>query len=157
MKTRTPQTGPYEVADRCSCREQGGRSPARGEQLGVPRSGRRRPPHGEAQHGRGTGDLLDEIVSRLGEERPIEEVADADDDGALRVAIVGRPNVGKSTLFNNSSARSARSCTTCRAPRATPFDTLVQTDVGLIRFIDTAGMRRRAKTEGGTRNLRGVA
>ena len=53
-----------------------------------------------AQHGRGTGDLLDEIVAQLGENRVVEEVADADDDGALRVAIVGRPNVGKSTLFN---------------------------------------------------------
>ena len=72
-----------------------------------------------AQHGRGTGDLLDEIVARLEENRIVDEVADAADDGALRVAT-----------------RDA-------------IDTLVSTDVGLIRFIDTAGMRRRAKTEAG--------
>jgi len=44
-----------------------------------------------AQHGRGTGDLLDVIVARLEENRIVEEIAEADDDGALRVAIVGRP------------------------------------------------------------------
>ena len=102
-----------------------------------------------AQHGRGTGDLLDEIVSRLGEERPIEEVADADDDGALRVAIVGRPNVGKSTLFNQLIGEERSVVHDLPGTTRDAIDTLVQTDVGLIRFIDTAGMRRRAKTEAG--------
>ncbi len=102
-----------------------------------------------AQHGRGTGDLLDEIVSRLGEERLIEEVADADDDGALRVAIVGRPNVGKSTLFNQLIGEERSVVHDLPGTTRDAIDTLVQTDVGLIRFIDTAGMRRRAKTEAG--------
>jgi GTP-binding protein len=102
-----------------------------------------------AQHGRGTGDLLDEIVSRLGEERIIEEVADADDDGALRVAIVGRPNVGKSTLFNQLIGEERSVVHDLPGTTRDAIDTLVQTDVGLIRFIDTAGMRRRAKTEAG--------
>jgi GTP-binding protein len=102
-----------------------------------------------AQHGRGTGDLLDEIVRRLGEERIIEEVADADDDGALRVAIVGRPNVGKSTLFNQLIGEERSVVHDLPGTTRDAIDTLVQTDVGLIRFIDTAGMRRRAKTEAG--------
>jgi GTP-binding protein len=102
-----------------------------------------------AQHGRGTGDLLDEIVRRLGEERLIEEVADADDDGALRVAIVGRPNVGKSTLFNQLIGEERSVVHDMPGTTRDAIDTLVQTDVGLIRFIDTAGMRRRAKTEAG--------
>ncbi len=102
-----------------------------------------------AQHGRGTGDLLDEIVRRLGEERIIEEVADADDDGALRVAIVGRPNVGKSTLFNQLIGEERSVVHDMPGTTRDAIDTLVQTDVGLIRFIDTAGMRRRAKTEAG--------
>jgi len=102
-----------------------------------------------AQHGRGTGDLLDEIVARLEENRIVDEVADADDDGALRVAIVGRPNVGKSTLFNQLIGEERSVVHDLPGTTRDAIDTLVSTDVGLIRFIDTAGMRRRAKTEAG--------
>jgi GTPase len=102
-----------------------------------------------AQHGRGTGDLLDVIVERLQENRMVEEVADADDDGALRVAIVGRPNVGKSTLFNQLIGEERSVVHDLPGTTRDAIDTLVSTDVGLIRFIDTAGMRRRAKTEAG--------
>ncbi len=102
-----------------------------------------------AQHGRGTGDLLDVIVARLEESRMVEEVADADDDGALRVAIVGRPNVGKSTLFNQLIGEERSVVHDLPGTTRDAIDTLVSTDVGLIRFIDTAGMRRRAKTEAG--------
>jgi GTPase len=102
-----------------------------------------------AQHGRGTGDLLDVIVARLEENRIVEEVADADDDGALRVAIVGRPNVGKSTLFNQLIGEERSVVHDLPGTTRDAIDTLVSTDVGLIRFIDTAGMRRRAKTEAG--------
>jgi GTPase len=102
-----------------------------------------------AQHGRGTGDLLDVIVERLEENRLVDEVADADDDGALRVAIVGRPNVGKSTLFNQLIGEERSVVHDLPGTTRDAIDTLVSTDVGLIRFIDTAGMRRRAKTEAG--------
>jgi GTP-binding protein len=102
-----------------------------------------------AQHGRGTGDLLDVIVAQLEEDRIVEEVADADDDGALRVAIVGRPNVGKSTLFNQLIGEERSVVHDLPGTTRDAIDTLVSTDVGLIRFIDTAGMRRRAKTEAG--------
>ena len=102
-----------------------------------------------AQHGRGTGDLLDVIVAQLQENLMVEEVADADDDGALRVAIVGRPNVGKSTLFNQLIGEERSVVHDLPGTTRDAIDTLVSTDVGLIRFIDTAGMRRRAKTEAG--------
>ncbi len=102
-----------------------------------------------AQHGRGSGDLLDFIVNQLGEAREVEEAAEADDDGALRVAIVGRPNVGKSTLFNQLIGEERSVVHDMPGTTRDAIDTLVQTDVGLIRFIDTAGMRRRAKTEAG--------
>ncbi len=102
-----------------------------------------------AQHGRGTGDLLDVIVAQLNEVRLVDEVADADDDGALRVAIVGRPNVGKSTLFNQLIGEERSVVHDLPGTTRDAIDTLVSTDVGLIRFIDTAGMRRRAKTEAG--------
>jgi GTP-binding protein len=102
-----------------------------------------------AQHGRGAGDLLDFIVDQLGEAREVEEAAEADDDGALRVAIVGRPNVGKSTLFNQLIGEERSVVHDMPGTTRDAIDTVVQTDVGLIRFIDTAGMRRRAKTEAG--------
>ena len=102
-----------------------------------------------ALHGRGSGDLLDFIVDELGEQIQVEETADADDAGALRVAIVGRPNVGKSTLFNQLIGEERSVVHDMPGTTRDAIDTVVQTDVGLIRFIDTAGMRRRAKTEAG--------
>lgn len=102
-----------------------------------------------AQHGRGSGDLLDFIVAELGEAREVEEAADADDDGALRVAIVGRPNVGKSTLFNKLIGEERSVVHDLPGTTRDAIDTVIESDVGLIRFIDTAGMRRRAKTEAG--------
>jgi len=102
-----------------------------------------------AQHGRGTGDLLDFIVDSLGEFQQVDEVAEADDDGALRVAIVGRPNVGKSTLFNKLIGEERSVVHDMPGTTIDAIDTVVETEAGLIRFIDTAGMRRRAKTEAG--------
>jgi len=102
-----------------------------------------------ALHGRGSGDLLDYVVDELGEQLEVEETADADDDGALRVAIVGRPNVGKSTLFNQLIGEERSVVHDLPGTTRDAIDTVVATEVGLIRFIDTAGMRRRAKTEAG--------
>jgi len=102
-----------------------------------------------AQHGRGAGDLLDRIVDQLGEVQMVEALAEADDDGALRVAIVGRPNVGKSTLFNKLIGEERSVVHDMPGTTRDAIDTVVETEVGLIRFIDTAGMRRRAKTEAG--------
>jgi GTP-binding protein len=100
-----------------------------------------------AQHGRGSGDLLDRIVDDLGDQTV--EVADQDDDGALRVAIVGRPNVGKSTLFNQLIGEERSVVHDMPGTTRDAIDTVVDTSAGLIRFIDTAGMRKRARTEAG--------
>jgi GTP-binding protein len=99
-----------------------------------------------AQHGRGVGDLLDHIVDHLGEAASEPEV---DDDGALRVAIVGRPNVGKSTLFNQLIGEERSVVHDLPGTTRDAIDTVVDTSAGLIRFIDTAGMRKRARTEAG--------
>ena len=101
-----------------------------------------------AQHGRGAGDLLDNIVDHLGESTSEPEVNE-EDDGALRVAIVGRPNVGKSTLFNQLIGEERSVVHDMPGTTRDAIDTLVDTSAGLIRFIDTAGMRKRARTEAG--------
>ena len=102
-----------------------------------------------ALHGRGAGDLLDVIVDRLIESDESDVAVEEPDDGALRVAIVGRPNVGKSTLFNQLIGEERSVVHDMPGTTRDGIDTVVQTDQGLIRFIDTAGMRRRAKTEAG--------
>ncbi len=102
-----------------------------------------------ALHGRGAGDLLDAIVERIStlpNEAPGDDMTE---DGALRVALVGRPNVGKSTLFNQLIGEERSVVHDMPGTTRDAIDTLVETDQGLIRFIDTAGMRRRAKTEAG--------
>lgn len=101
-----------------------------------------------AQHGRGSGDLLDHIVDRLEEVTPSPEVEE-NEDGALRVAIVGRPNVGKSTLFNQLIGEERSVVHDMPGTTRDAIDTVVETSAGLIRFIDTAGMRKRARTEAG--------
>ena len=102
-----------------------------------------------ALHGRGAGDLLDRIVEHLGATAtPTEETTDPDED-ALRVAIVGRPNVGKSTLFNRLIGEERSVVHDMPGTTRDAIDTLVETPSGKIRYIDTAGMRRKAKTEEG--------
>jgi GTPase len=101
-----------------------------------------------AQHGRGAGDLLDRVVDGLEEVATAPEVEE-DDVGALRVAIVGRPNVGKSTLFNQLIGEERSVVHDLPGTTRDAIDTVVETSAGLIRFIDTAGMRKRARTEAG--------
>jgi GTP-binding protein len=102
-----------------------------------------------ALHGRGAGDLLDAIVARIGALAPNEAEEFDDDDDALRVALVGRPNVGKSTLFNKLIGEERSVVHDMPGTTRDAIDTVIDTDNGRIRFIDTAGMRRRAKTEAG--------
>ena len=100
-----------------------------------------------AQHGRGAGDLLDAVVSQL--PLVLSQEDDDEDDGILGVAIVGRPNVGKSTLFNRMIGEDRSVIHDMPGTTRDAIDTVIETDEGPIRFIDTAGMRRRAKTERG--------
>jgi GTP-binding protein len=105
-----------------------------------------------ALHGRGAGDLLDRVVDDLAlTPTPSELDGDVpdDDDNSLRVALVGRPNVGKSTLFNALIGEERSVVHDMPGTTRDAIDTVVETPNGKIRFIDTAGMRRRAKTEAG--------
>jgi GTP-binding protein len=111
-----------------------------------------------ALHGRGTGDLLDILVAALPPEDEAGDVAgeepdapaDAGDDRVFAVAIVGRPNVGKSTLFNRLIGEERAVVHDLPGTTRDAIDTVVETDDGPIRFVDTAGMRRRAKIDEGT-------
>jgi GTP-binding protein len=104
-----------------------------------------------ALHGRLAGDLLDAVVDALGETTGATEPSDGTADGAgpLRVAIVGRPNVGKSTLFNALLGDDRSVVHDLPGTTRDAVDTVVETEAGAICFVDTAGMRRRARTEAG--------
>ena len=103
-----------------------------------------------ALHGRGTGDLLDAVCSYLPE--VAEEESDDNEEGEkiFAVAIVGRPNVGKSTLFNRLIGDERSVVHDMPGTTRDTIDTIVETDDGPIKFIDTAGMRRRAKVDEAT-------
>jgi GTPase len=111
-----------------------------------------------AIHGRGTGDLLDEVVAVVGGGAPQTEVPQTEvpaepaetGEPATRVAIVGRPNVGKSTLFNRLIGEERSIVHDLPGTTRDTVDTLVATEDGPLCFVDTAGMRRPARTEGGT-------
>ncbi len=96
-----------------------------------------------ALHGSGTGDLLDAIVAAL------PERAEPEVEVAARIAIVGRPNVGKSSLLN--AIVGAERAVVGPLPGTTrdPVDTLATIDGQRALFIDTAGLRRRGKIEQG--------
>ncbi len=107
-----------------------------------------------AIHGRKSGDLLDVIVDQL------EIEADDPSEAAgfvrnpetkePRVAIVGRPNVGKSTLFNRLVGEERSIVHDMAGTTRDAVDTRVETPDGPVVFVDTAGMRRRSKVEPGT-------
>jgi GTP-binding protein len=101
-----------------------------------------------ALHGRGTGDLLDAVIALLPEvvappEAPVEEVEPEARISAI--AIVGRPNVGKSTLFNRLIGDERAVVHDLPGTTRDTIDTVVTSEAGALRFIDTAGMRRRAR------------
>ena len=97
-----------------------------------------------ALHGRGTGDMLDAVVAMLPPEEEAPESSD-DETKAPSVAIVGRPNVGKSTLFNRLIGDERSVVHDMPGTTRDSVDTVVSTEAGDIRFVDTAGMRRRGK------------
>jgi len=108
-----------------------------------------------AIHGRGTGDLLDEVVAVItadDEDEGDGDETDEDTDGAdvPRIALVGRPNVGKSTLFNRLIGEDRAVVHDMPGTTRDAIDTVVTTPDGPLCFIDTAGMRRPSKTGQGT-------
>ena len=93
-----------------------------------------------AAHGRGTGDLLDAIIAALPEQADDAEV---ELDAVPRVAVVGRPNVGKSSLFNRLLGEERSIVDPAPHTTRDPVDTMVEIDGEPWVFVDTAGLRRR--------------
>jgi GTP-binding protein len=98
-----------------------------------------------AIHGRGSGDLLDAVVAALPE--PADGPAGDQDDGMFSIAVVGRPNVGKSTLFNRLVGDERTVVHDQPGTTRDAVDTIVETEGGPLRFVDTAGMRRRSRVD----------
>jgi GTP-binding protein len=99
-----------------------------------------------ALHGRGSGDLLDAILAAIREAPrvPLDSAG-----GPRRVAIVGKPNVGKSSLLNKLSGQQRVVVDEVAGTTVDPVDELVEVDGEIYRFIDTAGIRRRVKEAAG--------
>ena len=104
-----------------------------------------------ALHGRGAGDFLDEVLSKFDPDAGIivEEVVTTKDKTPA-IAIIGRPNVGKSTLFNRLIGEDRSVVHDMPGTTRDSVDTIVQTPDGPIKFIDTAGMRRKSRVDEGT-------
>ncbi|MBJ7308492.1 MAG: ribosome biogenesis GTPase Der [Acidimicrobiia bacterium] len=101
-----------------------------------------------ALHGRGTGDLLESLMLEFPPEpEAIVDEDEAEVDKIFSVSIVGRPNVGKSTLFNRLIGDERSVVHDMPGTTRDAVDTIVETEDGPIRFVDTAGMRRRSKVD----------
>jgi len=96
-------------------------------------------------HGRGSGDLLDAVLEQL-PEAPAEVIEEM---GPRRVAIVGRPNVGKSSLLNRLTGEDRVVVDAVPGTTIDPVDSLVELDDEVWRFVDTAGLRRRVHQAAG--------
>jgi GTP-binding protein len=94
-----------------------------------------------ALHGTGTGDLLDEVLDRLSEAGAVAEVGEE----AIRVAILGRPNVGKSSLLNKLVGQERVIVSDVPGTTRDAIDTVLVRGEQTFRLIDTAGLRRKRK------------
>ena len=93
-------------------------------------------------HGHGTGDLLDEVLKHL----PEPEVEDEEDD-TIKVALIGKPNVGKSSLVNALCGEERMLVSNIAGTTRDATDTRVINKHGNFMFIDTAGLRRKSKVD----------
>lgn len=100
-----------------------------------------------ALHGRGTGDMLDALLRILPEHT---EMAEPEVGGPRRVAIVGKPNVGKSSLLNKLSGGNRSVVSDVSGTTVDPVDELVGIAGETYRLIDTAGIRKRVKEASGS-------
>src|SRR5690606_4863641 len=99
-----------------------------------------------ALHGRGTGDLLDAAIAVLPAEMPTVEV---DPNAPRRVALVGRPNVGKSSLLNHLAGENRVVVDAVAGTTRDPVDEVVEIDGRSWTLVDTAGIRRRVHQTSG--------
>lgn len=95
-----------------------------------------------AVHGHGTGDLLDEVLKYL----PVAEEEQESGQG-VRVAVIGKPNVGKSSLINGISGEERAIVSDIAGTTRDATDTAVENKYGRFIFIDTAGIRRKSKID----------
>ncbi|MCR4594464.1 MAG: ribosome biogenesis GTPase Der [Clostridiales bacterium] len=95
-----------------------------------------------AVHGHGTGDLLDQVISYL----PETEEEDEEDD-TINVAVIGKPNAGKSSLVNKIVGEERVIVSSIAGTTRDATDTLVNNEYGKFVFIDTAGLRRKSKID----------
>ncbi|MFI0371729.1 ribosome biogenesis GTPase Der [Actinomadura sp. 1N219] len=100
-----------------------------------------------ALHGRGSGDLLDAVLAALPEEAPPESFEEA--GGPRRIALLGRPNVGKSSLLNQLAGENRAVVDAVAGTTRDPVDELIELGGRTWRFIDTAGIRRRHRENQG--------
>ena len=99
-----------------------------------------------ALHGRGSGDVLDVILDKL-PTAPAERFGAV--SGPRRVALVGKPNVGKSSLLNKLTGEDRSVVDSVSGTTVDPVDSLVDLDGEIWQFVDTAGLRKRVKTAKG--------
>lgn len=92
-------------------------------------------------HGHGTGDLLDEVISYFPEDYEDEE----NDEEVINIAIIGKPNVGKSSLVNKISGTNRAIVSNIAGTTRDTTDTYIENNYGKFNFIDTAGLRRKSK------------
>ena len=95
-----------------------------------------------AVHGHGTGDLLDWVLANIPDNDAEEE-----DDGIIKVAIVGKPNVGKSSLLNRILGEERVIVSNVAGTTRDAIDSYFENETGKYCFIDTAGMRRKSKVD----------
>ena len=93
-------------------------------------------------HGHGTGDLLDEVIKYLPEQKE-----DEFDSQTVKVAIIGKPNVGKSSLVNAIAGEERAIVSDIAGTTRDSTDTIIENDKGSFVFIDTAGLRRKSRVD----------
>ena len=98
-----------------------------------------------ALHGRGSGDLLELVVSRMPDESRIQDQL----KGPTKVALIGRPNVGKSSLLNKLTKSNRSVVSEIAGTTVDPVDEIVMINDEAWNFIDTAGIRRRVRESSG--------